>query len=265
MPVDGIVKIRLAVAPDAAVIEGWIRDLYSRFCTDEFLHPFTPEESGFVPEENCDADGVWYDLGVCHVYYGEGYERGDVLWFTTLAEWLESHIDGCEVWYGHDADSEALKPFGFSERATLLDYYRRVGHEPYLAQFQRGSGRLGVAEASRSTSTKRIEAVAVGVLADPDHGEGWIAFDWFEIPSGGLKIDLDGHCSRGMPVRSGNGLPEFVELRRDAILLRFDTDLARKLELPEEIEIGFRISDGEFAELRRVVDWFNGDGEFGTE
>lgn len=109
---------------------------------------------------------------------------------------------------------------------------------------------------------RRIAANALGVLADLDHGEGWIAFHWFEIPSGGLKIDLDGHCSRDMPIRSGSGPPEFVELRRDVVRLRFDDELARKLELPEEIEIGFHISDDEFAELQRVVDWFNGDGEF---
>lgn len=109
---------------------------------------------------------------------------------------------------------------------------------------------------------KRIEADYAGVNADVDHGEGWITFHWFEIPSGGLTIDLDGHCSRGMTIRSGNGPPEFVELQRDAIRLRFDVELAKKLELPEEIEIGFHMPDGEFAKLRRVVDWFNGDGEF---
>lgn len=106
------------------MVRGWIRDLYMQYCPDDFLHPFTLERD-FAPAVIAGAsDGVWYDLGVCRVYYGKGYERGDVQWFLTFAEWIESHIDGCEVWYGHDADLDALRPFGVNERTALLAYYR---------------------------------------------------------------------------------------------------------------------------------------------
>jgi hypothetical protein len=109
----------------------------------------------------------------------------------------------------------------------------------------------------------RYSASYVGVEADTDHGEGLVVFQWPHDRYGyeSLKIDLDGHCSRRMPLYSGTGPPEFVELRRDRIRIRFDATLAQKLRLEEEIEILFDLPDAEFAELRRVVDYFDGTGD----
>lgn len=103
-------------------------------------------------------------------------------------------------------------------------------------------------------------ATSVGVMVDTDHGEGWVVFRWPHERYGHeeLTIDLDGHCSRRMPIHSGEGPPEFVELQRDSIKLRFDPALADKLQLAEEIEISFSLSDDEFAELRHVVEYFSG-------
>jgi hypothetical protein len=100
----------------------------------------------------------------------------------------------------------------------------------------------------------------VGVDADTDHGEGWVVFQWPDERYGydELTSDLDGHCRRRMPVYSGTGLPEFVELRRDGIRIRFDPILAEKLGLEVEIEILFHLPDAEFDDLRRVVDYFDG-------
>ena len=43
--------------------------------------------------------------------------------------------------------------------------------------------------------------------ADTDYGEGWIGFYWIDPLCGreGISIELDGHCSRRMPIRSGQG------------------------------------------------------------
>ena len=97
-------------------------------------------------------------------------------------------------------------------------------------------------------------------MADIDHGEGWVTFRWFHEVYGyeEPRIDLDGHCSRRMPIRSGSGPPEFVELRRDGVKLGFDPESARKLRLDEEIEISFSLPEPEFQEFRRVVDYFGG-------
>ena len=104
-------------------------------------------------------------------------------------------------------------------------------------------------------------ATSVGVAADLDHGVGWIVFRWPDDRYGydELRIDLDGHCSRRMLILSGEGSPKFTELHRDRIRIRFNPQLAKKLQLEGEIEISFRLSDEEFQELRRVVEFFNGE------
>lgn len=104
-------------------------------------------------------------------------------------------------------------------------------------------------------------ATSVGIVADCDHGEGWIVFQWPDPLYGSeeLKIDLDGHCSRYMPIQSGTGPPEFIALQRDFIRIRFAPELAKRLQLSEEIEIRFSINDDDYAELQKVVNNFNGD------
>jgi hypothetical protein len=104
-------------------------------------------------------------------------------------------------------------------------------------------------------------ATSFGSVTDCNHGEGWITFQWPDpfFGSEGLKIDLDGHCSRNMPIRSGDGPPDFVTLQRDFVRIRFTPSLARQLQLDEEIEIRFSIGDLDYAELRKVVDYFNDD------
>ena len=111
----------------------------------------------------------------------------------------------------------------------------------------------------------QYSATSVVVQADLDHGEGDVVFQWPHPRYGyeELKIDLDGHCSRRMPIYSGSGPPEIVELRQDGIRIRFDPTLAQKLRLEEEIEILFRLSDGEFVELRGVVDYLIELGGYG--
>jgi hypothetical protein len=106
----------------------------------------------------------------------------------------------------------------------------------------------------------RYRASYFGAVVDTDHGEGWITFQWPHDLDGydELRIDLDGHCSRRMPIHSGNGPPDFLELRHDGIRIRFDPILARKLQMEEEIEIDFHFTDAEFDELRRVFDYFDG-------
>lgn len=104
-------------------------------------------------------------------------------------------------------------------------------------------------------------ATSVGSVADCDNGEGWILFQWPDplFGSEGLKIDLDGHCWRNMPIRSGGGPPDFITLERDLVRIRFTPALAKSLQLDEEIEIRFSIGDHDYAELQKVVHYFNGE------
>ncbi len=43
-------------------------------------------------------------------YYGEGYERGDLIILCAIAEWLEQNIPNAVVWYGSDCDGESEFP-----------------------------------------------------------------------------------------------------------------------------------------------------------
>lgn len=93
-----------------------------------------------------------------------------------------------------------------------------------------------------------------------DNGYGAIVFQWSDPSFGhegliiGLNADGFGHCSREMPIRSGNGPPHVIYLERKRIALRFSPALAQQLQLSEEIEIVFDVSDEEFAKLRTAVE-----------
>ncbi len=71
-------------------------------------------------------DGVssWVNVNLWKSYYRPGYERGDLELFVRCAEWLEQHLENCEVWYGHDVDDENLRVFDKCAREILLDYQR---------------------------------------------------------------------------------------------------------------------------------------------
>jgi hypothetical protein len=74
-----------------------------------------------------------------------------------------------------------------------------------------------------------------------------------------LTVDLDGYCSRRMPIHSGSGLPEFVEVERGRVLLRFDPVLAAKLELARDVEIVFDVTDDDFRKLCKTINYLQGD------
>jgi hypothetical protein len=107
------------------------------------------------------------------------------------------------------------------------------------------------------------EAASVIIAClDFDYGEGWIEFEWADQARGteALRITLDGHCSRKMPIRSGDGWPTDIELAADRIRLRFDAELAAKLEFAELIEIRFTPSDEQYQKLQDFVRYLHPEG-----
>lgn len=73
-----------------------------------------------------DGDDVNAEPGECLLelslsgrYYGEGYERGDILAYCAIAEWLEINIPGCSVWYGGDSSGVCAQPFHAERRLAL--------------------------------------------------------------------------------------------------------------------------------------------------
>lgn len=55
-------------------------------------------------------------------YYGIGYERGDLLTLCAIAEWFETNIEGCEVWYGGDSSGVCALPWPDEERKKLRQH-----------------------------------------------------------------------------------------------------------------------------------------------
>ena len=142
MPVWGVLVVRLEQHPDCGDLNRWRRDLLTAFDPAGFvcagpLEVVRDAGSGPVPLED---GSIWLDVGTTESCYEKGYERGDPAYFVRVAEWIEQHIDGSEVWYGNDCSDESISPFGAAEREALLAYYREVGHEPYYSQFRKSSG-----------------------------------------------------------------------------------------------------------------------------
>jgi hypothetical protein len=72
-----------------------------------------------------DESSVWLDLNLWKSYYGAGYERGDPELFIRSAEWLEQHLPGSEIYYGHDVNDQNISRFDSAARNALLENYRQ--------------------------------------------------------------------------------------------------------------------------------------------
>lgn len=63
-------------------------------------------------------------------YYSPSYERGDILTYCAIAEWLEANIQGCEVWYGGDSSGVLMELFDEAKRKAFKAHlYRPEGRE----------------------------------------------------------------------------------------------------------------------------------------
>lgn len=71
-------------------------------------------------------------------YYGPGYERGDILKYCAIAEWLEQNIQGCEVWYGGDSSGIRIRKFDAAYREKLRKHLYTTKGRDY---FNYGIGR----------------------------------------------------------------------------------------------------------------------------
>lgn len=84
------------------------------------------------------------ELSLLGRYYGEGYERGDILAYCAIAEWLEANIPGCEVWYGGDSSGVCARHFNEEMRSSLRRHLYSQNGRDYFASFGRYSGNDGI-------------------------------------------------------------------------------------------------------------------------
>jgi hypothetical protein len=85
---------------------------------------------------------IWQDHEMLEVslftrYYGEGYERGDIIGIVATAEWLERNIPDAAVYYGGDSSGALVAPFPDRVRDRLIEHWAKEGHLPYDAGFAR--------------------------------------------------------------------------------------------------------------------------------
>ena len=68
----------------------------------------------YLPREDYDLahvegkPGYLLDVNLYRNYYYVGYERGDLLLFVGIAEWLEQKLPSCRVFYGADSTGQVI-------------------------------------------------------------------------------------------------------------------------------------------------------------
>lgn len=72
-------------------------------------------------------------------YYGEDYARGPILDIINVAEWLEHHIKGAQVYYGGDSSCICAEPFNKEHRDRLKEFYFDNYCFPYISVFDRNN------------------------------------------------------------------------------------------------------------------------------
>ena len=92
---------------------------------------------------------------------------------------------------------------------------------------------------------------------DLDHGEGSVTFSWLDAHGirRSLTMDVEGHCSREMPIRSGTGA-SIASVLHNRVLLCFTEELAAKLELDRELALEGAVSEAVSRDLRRLAEGF---------
>jgi hypothetical protein len=132
MPTGAVLLVRMQRSLSESEL-GRLREQFlaeNRLSEDDF-YPGGPliiirdENEGPMPIR--DGRSLWINTNILRSYFGPGYTRGDVELITRCAAWLESHVPGGEVWYGHDVDDDNLRPFGPAERRALLDLKGEYG------------------------------------------------------------------------------------------------------------------------------------------
>lgn len=77
------------------------------------------------------ADETFLNVPLAGKYYGESYERGNLIAYVGIAEFLEALIPDGAVWYGGDSSGVYAERFDHARRAQLLRHAANVAHDPY--------------------------------------------------------------------------------------------------------------------------------------
>lgn len=71
-------------------------------------------------------------------YWGPGYERGDLLFLISCAEWAEQNIPDCEVWYGGDSSGVTVELWPATKREEFKRHFYSPSGRDYYKSFDSG-------------------------------------------------------------------------------------------------------------------------------
>lgn len=100
----------------------------------EIVTEYNQDGETIYPEK----DETFIEVHLTGRYYGKGYERGPILQFIEIAEYLEFAFSfHCNVFYGGDSSGICAESFGPEDRRILKAYFFRCANEPYTSAFDR--------------------------------------------------------------------------------------------------------------------------------
>lgn len=125
--------VRMYVRLPQALSPGQLQALRNEFMqamsltTEDFYYEgplivVAEEERKYMPVK--DDLSFWIAVNLWRSYFGPGYVRGNPELFARVAEWFEKRLEGAEIYYGHDVDSENVALFDSKARKKLLELYR---------------------------------------------------------------------------------------------------------------------------------------------
>lgn len=106
-----------------------------------------PAPPGAVWEQDGDdivagAGETFLKVSLWTRFYGEGYERGDILTICAVAEWIEQNMQPCEVWYGGDSSGVCAEPFPKERREELRALLYSQNGRDYFRFGAEGTSRI---------------------------------------------------------------------------------------------------------------------------
>lgn len=156
MGIDARILIKVPTKPTEEQLKAWSWAVCDSLGADKFFINREEGQGAFSLSETYNGkepgrfyfqdgptlearEGEWFLIAhVCSRFYGEGYERGDILFLSALAEWIEENIPNSEVWYGGDSSGTLAEPFSEKRRLELRKHLYSSEGRDYYSSFGQG-------------------------------------------------------------------------------------------------------------------------------
>lgn len=149
MGIDAKMLVVLNYSPSEQEIKEWSWRLAETFGAEHFmfnrLDKWDWRPSGAIYQvDEYEQDGPSLDpkagetflrVSLLGRYYGPGYERGDLLLYCGIAEWLEANLQDARVLYGGDSSGVLAESFDAAKRAEFKQHLFGPHARDYFAEW----------------------------------------------------------------------------------------------------------------------------------